>query len=392
MTVAPKSVLRLAALLLALMLAAGVLLATGGSSGILPWTAAKAKASQDSINTASATCSIQYGALDPTNAMLVNSHKETPATSLGLPVTQRDEAGIKKELTERRTCGTDGKFDPELTATQYAKWSSLGLTSEKVAYTDAGIESFKTKIAGDSAEYAKATKELTKVEDESSFQIKAVPAGLYSVYAVPDGKKGVTTQFGHTGKTGTAAVFTHGTGANKVVVMYRLECGFQVIQPEKPANVTVCKYDDCGPKPVAPPVTPPTTHFPTCAETGTCGTSHTPTCVSTHGPGWSGTYPVCKGPASEMPSTSVSGRNTNPGTDAYVAPQDNTPLPTKPRVDPKPSVGGSSTSGGNSSGTGGTPTQPTKDPAPAPTKEPAAPPTSAPQPSTPACPVGMPTC
>jgi hypothetical protein len=161
--------------------------------------------------------------------------------AIGTPVTQRDESGIKSELQQRRTCGTDGKFDPELTATQYADWSAEGLTTQKVAFAD--IDAFRAKMVADHSFYNQIESELTTLENASTFSIKSVKKGIWSVYEVPDGNGGLTTHVGTTTMDGTAAVFTY----KGKTIMYRLECGFQILRPHQPPGLPVCTQAGCKP-------------------------------------------------------------------------------------------------------------------------------------------------
>ena len=235
-----------------LLIAAGaaiVVTATLLIPGIAPWSPPSGSAAASAAN----SCVVSYGALDPANTAKSNPAKESEF-AIGVPVTASDEAGVKAELKERRTCGADGKFDPNVTATHYAGWSASGLTSRKVDY--ANIDAFRAEMIANSDLYAATVTELESLENASAFSVEKVPAGMWSVYAVPDGKGGLTTHMGRSGHVGTAAVFTHGS----VVINYRLECGFQILLPAPPAGTKVCANAECQ----------PTTHVPTCEEANNC--------------------------------------------------------------------------------------------------------------------------
>lgn len=200
-------------------------------------------------------CSIFYYALNPDDLTQPNPNKETPG-AVGTPVEQRDEAGIKAELRERRACDTDGRFDPTLTASHYADWSAAGLTSRPVAYSD--IDAFAAEMVADPALYSSTLTELESLENGSTFSLGTVSQGIWSIYMVPDGNGGVITKQGQTQNNGTTATFTHPSGA---VIEYRLECGFQIVNPEPfPGPEDCTTY--CAPPPVVPPTTPPET--PVC--------------------------------------------------------------------------------------------------------------------------------
>ena len=289
--------------------------------GLTPWSpsAADAMAKLDQV---SQSCAVSYGALDPTNQNVLNPDKEVPA-AIGPRVTPRDEAGIKADLQERRTCGTDGKFDPELTATHYSDWSAKGLTSRKVDY--ASIDAFRAEMVADPALYAATQLELTNLENASAFSIKDVSAGIWSVYMKATGDGNLTTHLGRTVHDGTAATFTHPGGA---VVQYRLECGYQVVHSSPPAGYTVCDYDECN-TPPAPPVTPPTTPpTPVCPPEMPHGTP--PNCKDTPAsdPWVNGNAPVGGGP------------NADPGPGTYqpVAPAQPPAAPYVPPAAPAPVI------------------------------------------------------
>jgi len=313
-------------------------------------------------------CAVSYDALDAETQTVANPNKETPG-AVGTPVTQRDEAGIKAELQERRTCGTDGKFDLELTASHYADWSAKDLTSRTVEYAD--IDAFRAELNANPDLYASIQQELTDLENASAFATEATPAGVWSVYVLPTGNGDLTTHIGRTSRDGTSAVFTHPSGA---VVKYRLECGFQIIHDSPPVGIDVCEYDECNAPPaVTPPVeTPPVVTPPT---TPPVVTPPTPTCPpeTPHG-----TWPVCKDePTNEPEAPTGGGPNEDPGPgpeqpeptqppeEPYVPP---TPPVTPPTEEPTPEP---------------TPTPtPTEDPEPTPTPEPTEEPT-------PVCPPGQ---
>ena len=271
-----------------LLIAAGaaiVVTATLLIPGIAPWSPPSGSAAASAAN----SCVVSYGALDPANTAKSNPAKESEF-AIGVPVTARDEAGVKAELKERRTCGADGKFDPNVTATHYADWSASGLTSRKVDY--ANIDAFRAEMIANSDLYAATVTELESLENASAFSVEKVPAGMWSVYAVPDGKGGLTTHMGRSGHVGTAAVFTHGS----VVINYRLECGFQILLPAPPAGIEVCANAECQ----------PTIHVPTCEEANNCPPP--PTC-----PPGQGTWPHCIVP--KDPSTDS---GVNPKIDSFI--------------------------------------------------------------------------
>jgi hypothetical protein len=200
-------------------------------------------------------CKVTYYALDPANPALPNPAKPVPA-AFGTPVTARGEQAVKAELNERRECGADGTFDPALTASHYARWSETGLTSIKVGYNE--IDAFYAKIAADPNLYNQVVTELKKLEDESTYSEESVPAGIWSLFMVPDGHGSVHVGQGRTSANGTNAVFTHPGG---IVVKYRLDCGFQPNQEKQYANVPMCTPQQCPP-PTCPPGT--TGVWPNC--------------------------------------------------------------------------------------------------------------------------------
>jgi hypothetical protein len=256
----------IAAVLLAVLIA--VTLFTAGV--IKPSNGSASKAGINVVDMP-ASCSVMYYALDPANTATSNPAKEVPY-AVGTPVTARDEKGIKAELKERRECGADGKFDPELTATHYADWSDAGLTKQKLAYAD--IDAFVAKISTDHKLYASVVTELETLENDSKFSTESVPAGIWSVYVVPDGKGGLTTHVGKSAHVGTAAVFTHGDK----VIKYRLECGFQILHQKPPKGLPQCTVPEC--KPPTPP---------TCQQTGTCS----PPVVCKYNPALPPDSPLC---------------------------------------------------------------------------------------------------
>jgi len=192
-------------------------------------------ADNDEATTEAESCKVKYYA--------AAKKKEVPY-AIGTRVTARSENAVTKELKERRTCGENEKFDPQLTATQYAEWSSHGLTEIKVGFGK--IDSFRERIRKDPELYASVVKELEELEGESSFKIQKVSAGLWSVYVKihSDGK--LTTHIGTSANKGDAAVYTHPSGA---VIKYRLQCGFQILHEHDspPPGIDKCKYDDCEP-------------------------------------------------------------------------------------------------------------------------------------------------
>lgn len=307
-----KRASRAAALLLFAAAAAVAILLAGAIPGFLPWaSAAPPQANLQAAATAS--CAVSYGALDPTDQSKVNPNKEVPG-AVGPVVTQRDIPGIKKELQERRTCGADGKFDPELTATQYADWSDAGLTSHPVAFAD--IDAFRAQMIANPDLYASTVNELQALENASAPSIQQnIPAGVWSVYVLPDGKGSLTTHIGTSSHVGTAIVFTHGDK----VIKYRLECGFQILREKPPAGMQQCTYAECGPPPA---------HVPTCEETGTC----IPGCTSNCTPG-------CTSNCTPPPCTSMCPKDP---ADDVTPPQGTVPLgpdpvqPVAPAPKPEP--------------------------------------------------------
>lgn len=251
-------------LLIAAAAAATVVVATL-IPGLTPWSPAASAADQ----VAAQSCGVTYFALNPDDLSQPNPAKEVPA-AFGSAVTARGEQAVKAELNERRECGSDGKFDPALTASHYAAWSEAGLTSTKVDYT--GIDAFYAQIAADPGLYKKTVDELKKLEGESAYTEEGVPAGIWSLYMVPNGTGAVNVGQGRTSADGTNAVFTHG-GA---VVKYRLDCGFQVNRSGEFPGVPPCSAEQCPPPP-PPPSTPPVTP------------PGTPECP----PGSTGPYPHC---------------------------------------------------------------------------------------------------
>lgn len=230
----------------------GILLLAGGSNLLgLPSLSYEANASVQGA------CTIQYYALDPANANNPNPAKEVTG-AFGPAVAARDEAGVKKELDERRECGADGKFDPALTAAHYAEWSHNGLTSIKVDESPTGLNAFTAQMASDVDLRGKVLAELKKLEGESTFSTAPVSAGIWSLYMMPNGNGGVDLKVGRTSANGTNAVFTHGDK----VIRYRLDCGFQPNRETPFTNVPECTGQECAPPPVCPPGTTGT--WPEC--------------------------------------------------------------------------------------------------------------------------------
>ena len=233
--------------LLVLLLAAVVAVCITLGIGFPLWGAGDRAQAQINIS----NCSVNYGALSAdqkTNNPAKMQNGVFIAGAIGVPVTQRDEGGIKKELQERRTCGTDGKFDPELTATQYADWSAEGCTADKVAFAD--IDSFRAQMIAQRGLYNQIETELTNLENASSFSIKSVPVNVWSVYEKPDGNGGLTTHVGTTTMAGTAVVFTYNgdiAACKGKTIEYRLECGFQILRPHQPPGLPVCEQAGCTP-------------------------------------------------------------------------------------------------------------------------------------------------
>jgi hypothetical protein len=380
-----------ATLLLSAAAAAGIIISSA-VPGLTPWSAS-AETQAKAATTAATSCSVNYGALDPNDQTKVNPDKETTA-AIGPRVTQRDEAGIKKELNERRTCGTNGKFDPELTATHYAAWSEAGLTEEKVTYAD--VDAFRAKIIADPTLYGKTVSELESLENASTFSTKSVSAGNWSVYAEGDGKGNLTTKIGRSSHNGTVAVFKHGD----TTIEYRLECGFQVLRESQFPGVKACAYNDCGPKPKpthkpTPPTTttpPPTTTTPPTGCTSNC-TPPPATCP----PGQHGTPPLCKDSPTRDPYAQGNapiggGHNATNGPGTYTPPSEAaSQQPPKHAYTPPPAPVASTPSTGGSGSGGGASSQPTHDPAPPPPAEPSAPPSSAPATGT-SCAPGVTSC
>ena len=232
----------------AVLAGAAAIIVLGGAAvqGVMPSSV------DEAMDAASNSCAVSYSALDDATQTVANPNKEV-AGAIGTPVTQRDEAGIKAELQERRTCGTDGKFDTELTATHYAEWSNKTTTSRKVNYAD--IDAFRAELNADPVLYAAIQTELTNLENASAFSTEATHAGMWSVYMKATGDGNLTTHIGRSAHDGTAAVFTTSSGA---VIKYRLECGFQILHDSPPAGFNVCEYDECGNPPPPPVVVPPT--------------------------------------------------------------------------------------------------------------------------------------
>lgn len=239
------------------------------------------------------SCDKYHYALDITQT-ISNPEKEVEF-AVGTPVVQRDEAGIKSELQERRSCGADGKFDPTLLAQHFAEWSYQGFVKENpISFAD--VDAFAAQLVADGNLYATTLATVEELENTSVFSTEAVGAGLWSLYVVPDGLGGITTHQGQTSNSGTAAVFTRDGKAIK----YRLECGFQVL------------HEGDNP-PGLPPIECP--------------------------PGYTGEWPICKDPASNDPAAQGNapeggGLNEDPGPGTYIAPEDMEQPPADPYVAP----------------------------------------------------------
>lgn len=184
-------------------------------------------------------CKPYHYALDDETQLVNNPNKEVPFAA-GTPVTQRDEKGIKSELQERRSCGADGKADFTLLAHHYAEWSYQGfITDNPISFTD--VDAFAAQMVADGDLYRAALKTVEEFENTSVFSVETVGAGLWSLYVVPDGNGGVITHQGSTSHNGTAAAFTR----DGKTIMYRLECGFQVLHPggnPPPTDLPVCEW------------------------------------------------------------------------------------------------------------------------------------------------------
>lgn len=310
--------------------------------GIAPWSPDVPPA------VAAADCAVTYFALDPANPAAPNPAKEVPA-AFGPAVTARGETDVKVELNERRECGTDGKFDPALTASHYSAWSEAGLTKYPVAYTE--IDAFTADIAANATKYNEVLTELKGLENASAYSEEGVPAGIWSLYMDPNGSGGVNVKQGRTSADGTNAVFTNPSGA---VIKYRLDCGFQVNRDIEFPGVPQCTPENCPP-PYVPP-TPPVV-IPECPP-GTVGTP--PDCYNekfrtptTQEPGWVPDGPgngVTDGQESQNQQDSGETRG-NAGNDQVAdTPATNnggTTPDTKPSDNGGP-VGGGATPGGDS--------------------------------------------
>lgn len=304
-----------------------------------------------------AVCKVAFLALDPNNPTVPDPAKEVPG-AMGPAVAARDEAGIKAQLSEDRTCGSDGKYDPAMTATHYAEWSFQGLTSRTVGFD--GIDIFKAQLIADPNLYGSVMQELTSLENGSAFSTEELPAGLWSVYMKADGAGGVTTHQGQTTAGGTAAVFTHGDK----VVKYRLDCRFQPVHTDRIPGLPECEVGACTPPPYVPPVVVPE---PECQY----DCSPPPVCEYDCGGDTPKNYnedPWMQGNAPDGGGPSV-----DPGPGTFIpAPQMEQP-PAAPRVDPAPPAPEPA------------PQQPSDphpiapDPAPAPAPEPVAPAPEAPE-------------
>lgn len=267
--------------------AAGMLLLAAFLPGLLGIPGLNAEAATPA-DIGQQACTTMYYALDPADPTKPNPDKETSG-SFGTPVSARGEVDVKAELKERRSCGTDGSFDPALTAAHYSEWSHYGLTSVKVGDSTAEINAFAAEIGSNPDKYAATLAELEKLEGESSYSEAAVSRGVWSLYMMPDGNGGVTIKVGQTSTDGVNAVFTHGD----VVVKYRLDCGFQPNRDEGFPGIDVCTGSECAPPPVCPPGMHgdwPNCYIPECPE-GTTG--DWPNCnnlkwrtPTTQEPGW----------------------------------------------------------------------------------------------------------
>lgn len=281
-------------------------------------------------------CTIAYDALDPANPAQMDPAKEVPA-ALGVAVTQRDEAGIKAELDERRECEDDDQRDTELVATHYVAWSMEGarlgveLTSHTLTLAD--VDSFREKMNADEELYKQVIAELHDLEGNSAFSIEEVALGTPTVYvALQDGA--LFTGYGHTTHAGTAAVFTHPSGA---VVKYRLECGFQVVWPTPPTDIPCVA--DCNP-------CPPGNTTPSCAPKSSNPDDYT--------------YPDDKPPVTANPTADstppavtteqtggggvIDTPTNDPGTETGVTAPGADPAPTTP-ASPPPNEGGDNDAG-----------------------------------------------
>lgn len=288
----------------ALLLAGGglaLLLVTGlVPSGFLPWQpATQAQAVEAS------ECKVEYLALDPADQTKVNPNKEVPGAFGPVAESLSDEAIIKKDLKERRTCGTDDKFDTALTAAHYAAWSHEGLTKHKVALDE--IDAFAAKIKADRTLYGEVMSELESLENGSSFSIQnGIPAGSMSLYMVPDGAGIALVKSGSVLTNGTSAVFTHGDK----VVRYRMDCGYQPWWPTAPKELPPpCTGSECVPPP--PPVNPPPILEPK---------------IPSQDPWYQGN------------ANDGGGTNHDPGPGTDIPPTDMVEPPSTPRVDPPPPV------------------------------------------------------
>jgi len=206
-------------------------------------------------------CKVKYYAL--------SNNKEVPY-AIGTRVKADNRKEMEKELKERRTCGKNDARDTETTVTHYAGWSNARIPHGKTVQLTAirvdfgNIDAFRARLNADTELYDSVVKELEALEGESKFKIEKVKAGTWSLYAKPHSNGTLTTHIGTTGSDGTAATYTHPSGA---VVQYRLECGFQILRYSPPKGIDKCTYDNCNPtkppKPTCPPGhygTPPNCH------------------------------------------------------------------------------------------------------------------------------------
>ncbi len=322
---------------LALLLVTGLV-----PSGFLPWQpAAQAQTMEAS------ECKVEYLALDPADQTKVNPDKEVQGAFGPIAASLSDEAVIKEDLKERRTCGTDDKFDTALTASHYAAWSHEGLTKHKVTLDE--IDAFAAKINADRTLYGEVLAELESLENGANFSLEnGIPAGAMSLYMVPDGKGIALVKSGSALTTGTSAVFTHGDK----VVRYRLDCGYQPWWPKAPKELPPpCTGSECVPPP--PPVEPPV-----CTEN----------CEPYIEPKDPSQDPWQQGNAPEG-----GGVNHDPGPGTYIPPTQMEQPPETPRVNPEPPAPAPPTPNPSN------PTPPVPDPTPPPPAEPEAPKPTAPK-------------
>lgn len=275
------------AALLALLsaLAFGLLLVAMLLPGVTPWSPPTKAAAEAAVK--AQTCTVHLYALD--------SGKESPY-AFGPPVAARSEAGIKAELHKTRTCDpSTGQLtgDPVITASHYAEWSEVGrkhglqLTSQDVNYGD--IDAFAASLVANQPKWQAVEKELEQLENSWRFGTETVPAGVWTLYMVPDGHGGVTTHQGFTIGVGTNVVFTHGDMA----IRYRLDCRFQPNVPG--AGFGISNVPPGHPEtPVCPPGTmgtPPANCVPVCEYNSTLPASSLSCVPPSCPPGTKGTPP-----------------------------------------------------------------------------------------------------